>query len=447
LNIVYIHTHDSGRYVQPYGYNVPTPQLQALAEAGTVFRQAFSAAPTCSPSRAALLTGTAAHSCGMLGLAHRGFQLHDYDRHLARFLKGQGYHTVLCGEQHEAPRTEMIGYDAVLDMDNPKLGQSLREPDTENLGMAERDLRNARLCSQFLQQASGETPFFLSFGMVNTHRVFPELDGSVDPDFVRPPHPLPDTTETREDFARFMQAARTADACAGIVLDALKTHGHWDNTIVLFTTDHGLPMPRMKCSLTDSGIGVALLLRYPQQPQAGHACDALVSHLDVFPTLCDLAGLEQPHWLQGDSVKPLLEGKKGQARDEVFAEVSWHAAFEPQRAVRTSRYKYIRRYHGVTDTIPANIDESPSKTVLMKHDLLAEKRPEEALYDVIQDPCERSNLAYQARFEEVRRQLAQRLQRWMEETGDPLSQGPLQKPAGAVVNKKRCLSPEEEDFE
>ena len=99
-NIIYIHSHDTGRYVQPYGHNVPTPNIQRLAEQGILFRQAFCAAPTCSPSRAALLTGQAAHSAGMTGLVNRGFGLSDYSQHILHTLHGAGYHTVLAGLQH-----------------------------------------------------------------------------------------------------------------------------------------------------------------------------------------------------------------------------------------------------------------------------------------------------------------------------------------------------------
>ena len=113
-NIVYIHSHDSGRYLSLYGQAVPTPNLQQLAQQGIVFRNAFSAAPTCSPSRAALLTGLYPHSCGMLGLAHRGFSLNDYQQHLVHTLKPAGYTTVLAGLQHVAKVPETIGYDQVL---------------------------------------------------------------------------------------------------------------------------------------------------------------------------------------------------------------------------------------------------------------------------------------------------------------------------------------------
>ena len=96
-NILYIHSHDTGRYVQPYGYAVPTPNIQRLAEEGVLFRQAFCASPTCSPSRACLLTGQYAHNNGMLGLAHRGFSLNDYSHHLLHTLRRVGYVSALAG--------------------------------------------------------------------------------------------------------------------------------------------------------------------------------------------------------------------------------------------------------------------------------------------------------------------------------------------------------------
>src|SRR5690348_18259258 len=112
-NILYIHSHDTGRMTSPYGYAVPTPNLQHLAEEGVLFRQAYNAAPTCSPSRASLLTGECPHSNGMLGLAHRGFFLTDYKRHIAHTLRAAGYYSELIGLQHIARNPETIGYDKV----------------------------------------------------------------------------------------------------------------------------------------------------------------------------------------------------------------------------------------------------------------------------------------------------------------------------------------------
>ncbi len=118
-NVLYLHSHDTGRYLQPYGHACQTPNLQRLAEAGVLFRNAFSAAPTCSPSRAALLTGQSPHSAGMLGLAHRGFRLRDPSQHIAHVLTNHGFASTLVGMQHVTdgdPRE--TGYGEVLSQDD-----------------------------------------------------------------------------------------------------------------------------------------------------------------------------------------------------------------------------------------------------------------------------------------------------------------------------------------
>ncbi len=121
-NILYIHSHDTGRYVQPYGYQVPTPNIQLLADQGVLFRNAFCAAPTCSGSRASLLTGQYCHNNGMLGLAHRGWSLNDYGQHLVHPLRSAGYYSALIGEQHISRDTGVIGYDDVVELDSNHAG-------------------------------------------------------------------------------------------------------------------------------------------------------------------------------------------------------------------------------------------------------------------------------------------------------------------------------------
>ena len=108
-NILYLNSHDTGRYVQPYGNAVPTPNIQWLADQGVMFRNGFCAAPSCSGSRAALLTGSYCHNNGMMGLAHRGFALYDYDQHIVRTLSRAGYHTELIGEQHVSADPGILG--------------------------------------------------------------------------------------------------------------------------------------------------------------------------------------------------------------------------------------------------------------------------------------------------------------------------------------------------
>ena len=152
-NIVYLHSHDTGRYVQPYGYAVPTPNIQHLADQGVLFRQAFSAAPVCSGSRAALLTGQCPHASGMLGLAHRGYRLRYPERHIVHVLRQAGYWSGLVGEQHVSSDPLNVGYDVVVDVESNRV----------------RDVAPAAT-ALLAERALIDEPFFLSVGFFETHR-------------------------------------------------------------------------------------------------------------------------------------------------------------------------------------------------------------------------------------------------------------------------------------
>jgi len=421
-NFLYLHSHDTGRYIQPYGHAVATPALQRLAEQGLLFRQAFCAAPTCSASRAALLTGRWPHSAGMLGLAHRGFALRDYRQHVVHALRPHGYASVLCGVQHVARDASAIGYDRVL------------TPKTLRAGEV------AQAAADWLLAGPPE-PFFLSVGFVETHREFPPPALEDDPRYCRPPAPLPDTAATRRDMAAFRTSARLLDRGLGTVLAALDAAGLADRTLVVCTTDHGIAFPAMKCHLTDHGIGVLLVLRGPGGFAGGRATDALVSHIDLFPTLCDLAGIDPPPGIQGSSLLPLGRGDDDAGREAVFAEVTYHAAYEPMRAVRTRRWKYIRRFDGRTRPVLPNTDDGPSKDVWLAHGWRDRPVAEEQLYDLVFDPNEACNLAADPRSAGALRDLRERLARWMAETDDPLLRGPVPAPPGAVGNDPDGVSP------
>src|SRR3712207_5287209 len=287
-NILYLHSHDTGRYVQPYGHPVPTPNIQRLADQGLLFRRAFAAAPVCSGSRAALLTGQSSHSSGMLGLAHRGHRLADYEQHLVHVLHDHGYTSALVGEQHVSEDPRHIGYDRVVEIDSHR-AQAVAPATAATLA----ELRDHR-------------PFFLSVGFFETHREYFEPTSVRDALYSLPPANLPDTPETRRDMAAFKASARSLDHGVGAVLNALDEHDLADDTLVIFTTDHGLAFPGAKATLTDRGIGVLLILRGPGGFHGGRVSDALVSQIDLFPTICELAGIDRPSWLQGRSLLPLL---------------------------------------------------------------------------------------------------------------------------------------------
>lgn len=422
FNILYLHSHDTGRYIQPYGHAVPTPHLAKFASEAVIFRQAFDAAPTCSPSRAALLTGMAPHSCGMLGLAHRGFSLNDPSRHLARYLRSQGYLTVLSGVQHEAEASRIpeLGYERVLKT------ESRRGPAV------------SRAAADFLLSRPKE-PFFLSCGFMETHREFPVPGPQDDPRFVLPPSPLPDTPETRRDMAAFHASARVLDESMGAVLEALERAGLASSTLVVLTTDHGIAFPRMKCNLNAHGMGVMLMMRGPGGFAGGKVTDALVSQLDLFPTLCEAAGIPKPGWLQGRSLMPLIRGEKSEVRDWLTGEVTFHAAYEPQRAIRSRRWSYVRRFGQRRAPVLPNCDDGPSKSVWLEHGWRQQELDQEALYDLVFDPAESRNVL--AQFPKEADFWRKRLEQWMRDTGDPLLKGDVPPPAGARVNNPDGLSP------
>ena len=373
-NIVYLHSHDTGRYVQPYGHQVPTPNIQRLADQGLLFRQAFSAAPVCSASRAALLTGEYSHANGMLGLAHRGYRLADYTHHLVHTLREAGYWSGLIGEQHLSGDPEDIGYDRVVQIDSTHA----------------QDIAPATAA---LLAGGVREPFFLSVGFFETHRDYFEPTSVRDALYSLPPANLPDTPETRRDMAAYKASARSLDQGVGAVLNALDEHELADDTLVIFTTDHGLAFPGAKATLTDRGLGVLLIMRGPGGFHGGRVSDALVSQIDLYPTICELAGIDTPAWARGRSLLPLVRREVTEVNDAIFGEITFHAAYEPQRAIRTRRYKYIRRFdNGHPGPVLPNIDDSPSKDLLLAHGFAERELPEEELYDLVLDPNEAANL-------------------------------------------------------
>lgn len=425
MNIVYMHTHDTGRYIQPYGHAVPTPNLMELAREGTLFRKAFCVAPTCTPSRSGLLTGMMPHSNGLWGLTHRGFSLRDPGRHLAHFLAGNGYETALCGIQHEALDPGTLGYQRILGSQDYAMNDFKRD-------WIQFDTGNAGHVADFLHERH-EKPFFLAFGMFNTHRDYPVLPEAPSDGYVMPPAPLTDNAGNRHDWAEFINSAKIADDCVGTVMKALRDSGLDKNTLVLFTTDHGPALPEMKQTLYDFGIGVSFILKYPGNPMAGAVSDALVSHLDFFPTVCDMLGLAAPGDLDGVSLLPLLQGDIPEVRDAVFAENSFHVTYDPTRCVRTERFKYIRRYTRYPYGMPSNTDGSPDKQMRLENGFYDRVQDKEKLYDLYFDPCERVNLADAPELAETKRELADRLDAWMQRTGDPLLEGTMIPPTGAKV--------------
>jgi len=423
-NILYLHSHDTGRYIQPYGYAISTPNLQKLAGEGFLFRQAFDAAPTCSPSRAALLTGQCPHRNGMLGLAHRGFLLNDYNQHLLHWLRPQGYRSTLIGVQHVAKEAATIGYDEVVATGGVHVAQV------------------APAARNFLK-AAPKQPFFLDVGFFETHREFHKPGPAEDPRFTEQPATVSDTLLTRQDMAAFHASARVLDEGVGTVLDALESAGLAQNTLVISTTDHGISFPGMKCNLTVHGTSVYMILRGPGGFTGGKVSNAMVSHLDLYPTICELLNIEKPAWLEGKSLLPLVRGEVPEIHDELFAEVNYHAAYEPKRAVRTQRFNYIRHFGDKHTPVLPNCDDGLSKDLWLKNGWRQQIVPRDLLFDCVFDPNETRNLVDDPAYAAALKDMRARLDSWMRRTGDPLLDGPVKAPDGALANDPDGTSPRE----
>ena len=428
-NIVLVHWHDLGTRLGTYGVpDVPSPAVDRLAAEGVRFDQAFCATPLCSPARSALMTGRYPHANGMMGLQHRGWEYAPGIETMPMHLRRLGYHSANFGMQHESADPSRLGYDEVYEARDPETGWQRADTVVDEASAWLRAPERRR------------EPFLAVVGFFEVHRPYPaDVYPPDDPAQVSVPPYLPDNPHTREDLAAFHGSIRVADQAVGRLVETLREEGLLEHTWIVFTTDHGVAFPGAKSTLYDPGIQVSLIMRPPDgSAYRREATSRLAAHVDVLPTLLDLAGLDRSGLepvegsegtqIQGISHAGWLRGADEPGRSEVFAEKTYHDAYDPMRAVRTSRWKYIRNaVPGPLLLLPRDIEASPTRAGL--GDAHLQPRPEVELYDLEADPWERQNLAGRPDLADVEKDLAASLERWQRETGDPLLAGPIPEPA------------------
>lgn len=366
-DVILIHCHDLGRWLGAYGVEgVPTPNLDRFAETAVVFENAHSAAPLCSPARAALFTGMAPHRNGVEGLSHHGWRYRAGVRTLPELLRPQGYHSVLVGLQHENPDPDVLGFDEVRGAGFlPRANAVVDDAIEWFTGLPERSSRQ---------------PYFVSVGLWEVHRPWPAEDyDAADPESVVVPAYLPDAPETREDIAGFYGSVAQMDAAVGRLLRAVDATFDPECTVVVFTTDHGAAFPRAKGTLYDAGTGVALLVRAPGVE--AHRESAVVSHLDLAPTVLELAGAEPNDELDGMSLVSLL-AQPGSADPQriVYTQKSYHDDYDPIRCARSRDFAFIRN---LVDgpRLRLSLDLERSSTRAAMDDAHLEPRQHEEFFD------------------------------------------------------------------
>jgi arylsulfatase A-like enzyme len=429
-DIVLIHCHDLGRWLGTYGMpHVPSPNINSFADESVVFENAHSAAPLCSPARAALFTGRSPHQNGVQGLTHSAWRYRKDVLTAPEQLRPHGYHSALIGLQHEDVDPTVLGFD-----------------ECPGLGFLPRVYQVAEATEDWLGSLAPRAerePVFLTIGTWEVHRPWPDADYNPgDPAEVDVPGFLPDNELTRRDIADFYGSIRQFDGGFGDILTSIEKHLDAENTMVIFTTDHGAAFPRSKSTLYDAGTGVTLIVRPPRgwnvRPRRVRA---ISSHLDIVPTLLETAGGTIPNELEGVSLLPLIDGGKGDAERVIFTAKSYHDTYDPKRAVRSVDFAYIRNYEP-GPRLQLAIDLEKSLTRQGMGDEHLQPRDQVEFYDRRVDPNELSTVAADESSQAIRDRYALLLHEYLTATHDPIETVPLP-PAPLRTRDAQPLDPVE----
>lgn len=411
-NVLIITCHDIGDYWGCYGTPVRTPHIDALAAEGVLFERHFSTATVCSPSRGSITTGCYPPTNGLTGNVHRGDEI-DLARcpTLAMLLARAGYETHLFGFQHEHWDARRLGYGEVHQ------GASRHVDDV------------APLFAEWLGgRPAGAGPFLAAMGFTETHRNGMAPSGftyahyrPADPAEVEVRPFLPDIPSVRRELADFYGAIALVDEGLGTVLEAIDAAGLREDTVVVFTSDHGASFLHSKATLLDGGVKVGLLMRYPRALPAGRRVRALTSHVDILPTLFALLGIATPAHVQGRSALPQIWGTDEAGREYVFGGRDYGA-----RMARSERFKYIRHLtaHCTYDVGMREIILCPAGLWQNQEvfDHYEAQRGIEELYDLERDPAELHNLTLNAEdraaYAEPLARMRAALDAHLERTGD-----------------------------
>jgi len=394
-NVLLINADDLGLQLSCYGDpNIKTPVLDALAAEGVRFAHAYVAQSSCSPSRAAMLTGTWPHQNGQIGLSHLGFQMKPGQVTLPTLLRNAGYRTGIIGKRHIEPVA-----DVPFDWEEVAETAFNRTRNVQWVAERSRDFfASARELGQ---------PFFYYVNYYDPHG---PLNDTTDVVNGLPKTKLtaadirehmPSTAKTLEgkktETARLYNTVLRLDSGVGLLLAELKAAGFAENTLVIFVGDNGVAVPGGKMTSSELGLRVPLLVRWPGVAKSGQVREELVSLLDLMPTVLDATGVRQPAGLAGRPLQPLLRGEKHAWRELLFSEMNFQTPdyLRLQRTVRDGRHKLL-------------VNLNPR-----------EGEPRVGLYDLHDDPWEKRNLADDAALQPVREKLEKALLQWRTDTTDP----------------------------
>jgi N-sulfoglucosamine sulfohydrolase len=428
-NVLLIIADDQGLDLGAYGNRVlRTPNLDQLAARGTLFTNAFATVSSCSPSRSVIYTGVFSHSNGMYGLAHDVHNQHLLPgiRTLPQLLKAAGYRTALVGKKHILPGSA-LPFDAELAPERP----------------GNRDVAFMASEARKFLASSADRPFLMIVGYSDPHRAaqnfgntraWPGIERrTYDPASVTVPAHLPDLPAVRRDLADYYESISRLDSGVGLLFDVVRATGHSNDTLVIYLSDNGRPFPGAKTTLYDEGIHLPLIIASPSQTRRDVRNSAMVSWVDILPTILDWARISPPSAqpLAGRSLLPILEQADPEGWDRVFASHGFHEIqqYYPMRAVRTREYKYIVNLSAALEfPVAGDIASSPTWQAIAARPSVGLgartmqaflHRPPEELYDLRKDPVEVHNLASDPAHRDILERMRAEMMKFRTDTHDP----------------------------
>jgi len=440
----WVHTSIAGDKV------VKTPAFDRIAKEGVLFTNSFSASPSCTPSRSAVLSGQAIWRVKESGLLYGSIppDLKLYPQ----LLNEAGYHVGYTGKGWAPGKPNYQGFKG------SPTGKEYNSKITDNVpkGIFKNDY--TANFEAFLTDKAKDQPFCFWFGCFEPHRIYDEgigLRNGKKLEDVQVPSFLPDTKEVRTDLLDYYYEIEWFDAHLARILKKLEETGELDNTLIVVTADNGMAFPRAKTTLYDWGVRMPLAVMWANKIKGGRVINDMVSHTDFAPTFLAAAGLPIPNEMTGKSLLPILlsqkQGTIDPKRNRAFTAIERHTICRPDngtypsRAIRTRDFLYIRNFEpdrfptGGPDFVSSNntyhgdVDAGITKAFMVletnqqkypkEYQLSFGKRPKEELYEIASDKYQTNNLAENKSYSKVKKELSDALTKYLIETGDPRIKG------------------------
>lgn len=436
---------DDASHMSAYGHRfVNTPSFDRVASDGVLFTSAFTTNPKCAPSRASILTGMHTwqleDACNHFGIFPAKFAV------FPDLLEAAGYHVGYTGKGWAPGDWERGGFER-----NPAGPQYSQHHLTPPERTCISKLDYAANFGQFLDERPAGAPFCFWYGAFEPHRRYDPGEGiraGKRLEDVDVPAYLPDDDVVKSDLLDYANEIEWFDRHLGLMLAKLEASGELDNTLVVVTSDNGMPFPRVKGQMYEQDFNLPLAACWGRVMTPGRTIDDLVSFIDLAPTFLEAAGVTPHEQMEGRGLIPIFESAHEGCVDAVRTHVVMGKERHdmgregdvgyPVRCIRTVQHLYVRNFRpdlwpaGNPETGFTNVDSSPTKTlILQKHDegdvkyydLSFGKRPAEELYDIVADPECMRNLAGDPEYAGVKAKLWDELKRELELTGDPRIRG------------------------